>query len=43
MSGVVKFVIYHRYVVVRATAAGADLSEFQFEELQLTDPQSIRI
>jgi hypothetical protein len=43
MSGVVKFVIYHGYDAVRTTAAGADLSEFQFEELQLTDPQSIHI
>jgi hypothetical protein len=43
MSGVVKFAIYHRYVVVRTTAARADLSGFQFEELQLTDPQSICI
>jgi hypothetical protein len=43
MSGVVKFVIYHGYGVVCTTVAGADLSEFQFVELQLTDPQSIRI
>jgi hypothetical protein len=43
MPEVVKFVIYHGYVAVRTTAARADLSEFQFEELQLTDPQSICI
>jgi hypothetical protein len=43
MSGVVKFVIYYGYNAVRTTAARADLSEFQFEELQLSDPQSILI
>jgi hypothetical protein len=43
MSGVVKFVIYHGYDAVRTTVAGADFSEFLFEELTLTDPRSIRI
>jgi hypothetical protein len=37
------FVIYHGYGAVCTTAAGADLSEFQYQELQLTNPQSIRI
>jgi hypothetical protein len=43
MSGVVTFVIYHEYGAVCTNAAGADLSEFQYQELQLTNPQSIRI
>jgi hypothetical protein len=43
MYGVVKFVIYHGYGPVHTIAARADLSEFEFEELQLTDPQSICI
>jgi hypothetical protein len=43
MSEVVKFVIYHGYGAVRMTSAGDDLSEFRFEELELTDPQSTHI
>jgi hypothetical protein len=43
MSEVVTFVIHHGYDTVRTTAAGADLSEFHYQELQLTDPQSVRI
>jgi hypothetical protein len=41
MYGVVTFVIHHGYGAVRMTAAGADLSEFQYQKLKLTDPQSI--
>jgi hypothetical protein len=43
MSGVVKFVIYHGCGMVHTTAAGDDTSEFQFEELELTNPQSVCI
>jgi hypothetical protein len=43
MSGVVTFVIHYGYSAVRSSNVGADLSEFQCEKLQLTDPQSIRI
>jgi hypothetical protein len=43
MSEVVKFVTYHGYGAVCTTAARANLSDFQFEELQLTAPQSIHI
>jgi hypothetical protein len=43
MSGIVTFVIHHGYGAVRTTVAGADLSDFQYQELQLTNPQSIRI
>jgi hypothetical protein len=37
MSRVVTFVIHHGYGAVRTTAARADLSEFQYQELRLTD------
>jgi hypothetical protein len=37
------FVIHYRYGAVHSSNVGADLSEFQCEKLQLTDPQSIRI
>jgi hypothetical protein len=43
MSGVVAFVIHYGYGTVRTSNVGADLSEFQYQELELTDPQSIRI
>jgi hypothetical protein len=43
MSGVVTFVIHYGYGVVRSINIGDDLSEFQYQELQLTDPQSIHI
>jgi hypothetical protein len=43
MSGVVTFVIHYGYGAVRTSNVGADLSEFQFQKLELTDPQSIRI
>jgi hypothetical protein len=43
MSGVVTFVSHYGYDAVRSTIAGADLSEFQYHELELTDPQSICI
>jgi hypothetical protein len=43
MSGVVMFVIHYGYDTVRTTDARADLSQFEYEELNLTDPQSIRI
>jgi hypothetical protein len=43
MSGVVTFVIHYGYGAVRSSDAGADLSEFEYHELELTDPQSIRI
>jgi hypothetical protein len=43
MSGVVTFVIHYGYGAVHTSHVGADLSEFHYEKLQLTDPQSIRI
>jgi hypothetical protein len=43
MYGVVTFVIHHGYGAVRTTTAEADLREFQYQELKLTDTQSIRI
>jgi hypothetical protein len=43
MSGVVMFVIHYRCGVVHTSNVGADLSEFQYQELELTDPQSICI
>jgi hypothetical protein len=30
-------------MAIRSRNVGADLSEFQYQELELTDPQSIRI
>jgi hypothetical protein len=32
------FVIHYGYGAVRSNNVGADLSEFQYEKLQLTDP-----
>jgi hypothetical protein len=43
MSGVVTFVIHYGYGAAHSTDAGADLSQFEYEELNLTDPRSIRI
>jgi hypothetical protein len=43
MSGLVKFVIHYGYGAVRSSDAGADLSDFEYHVVKLTDPQSIRI
>jgi hypothetical protein len=43
MNGVVTFVIHYGYGAVRTTDVGADLSQFEYEELNMTGPQSIRI
>jgi hypothetical protein len=43
MSGVVMFVIHYGKGAVRSSNVGADLSEFQYVEVQKTDPQSICI
>jgi hypothetical protein len=43
MSGVVTFVIHYGYGAVRSSNVAADLSEFQYEKLELTDPHSIRM
>jgi hypothetical protein len=37
------FVIHYGYGAAHSTDAGADLSQFEYEELNLTDPRSIRI
>jgi hypothetical protein len=37
MSGVVTFVIHYGYRVFRTSNVGADLSEFQYQKLELTD------
>jgi hypothetical protein len=43
MSGLVRFVIHYRYGAVRSSDAGADLSDFEYYEVEFTDPQSMRI
>jgi hypothetical protein len=43
MFGVVTFLIHYGSGAVRTSNVGADLSEFHYQELQLTDPQSICI
>jgi hypothetical protein len=43
MSGLVTFVIHYGYGAVGSSDAGAHLSEFEYHELELTDPQRIRI
>jgi hypothetical protein len=43
MSGLVKFVIHYGYDAVRSSDAGADLSDFEYHEVEFTDLQSIRI
>jgi hypothetical protein len=43
MSGLVKFVIHYGYGAVRSSNAGADLSDFEYHVVELTDPQIICI
>jgi hypothetical protein len=43
MSGLVRFVIHYGYGAVRSSDAGADLSDFEYHEVEFTDPQSMRI
>jgi hypothetical protein len=43
MSGLVKLVIHYGYGAVRSSDARADLSDFEYHEVEFTDPQSIRI
>jgi hypothetical protein len=43
MSGLVKFVIRYGYSAVHSSDAGADLSDFEYHVVELTDPQSIRM
>jgi hypothetical protein len=38
MSGLVKFVIHYGYGAVRSSDAGADLSDFEYHEVEFTDP-----